>query len=85
MGYGILRPIIEIYRGDDDRGSVGTLSTSQFIGLASVAAGLGLLVYLIKRCRADPAAVRLWEIPMPVRAKADPESNQRSRRRRKGR
>jgi len=27
MGYGIVRPIIEIYRGDDDRGSVGTLST----------------------------------------------------------
>ena len=33
LGYGIMRPIIEIYRGDDDRGSVGTLSTSQFIGL----------------------------------------------------
>ena len=85
MGYGILRPIIEIYRGDDDRGSVGTLSTSQFIGLASVLAGIGLLVYLVKRYRADPAAARLWEIPIPVPAKADPESNQRSRRRRKGR
>jgi phosphatidylglycerol:prolipoprotein diacylglycerol transferase len=85
LGYGIMRPIIEIYRGDDDRGSVGTLSTSQFIGLASVLAGLGLLVYLFKRYRADPAAARLWEIPLPAAAKAEPESNQRSRRHRRGR
>jgi prolipoprotein diacylglyceryltransferase len=85
LGYGIMRPIIEIYRGDDDRGSVGILSTSQFIGLASVVAGLGLLIYLVKRYRADPAAARLWEIPLPAQAKAEPEPNQRSRRRRKGR
>jgi phosphatidylglycerol:prolipoprotein diacylglycerol transferase len=85
VGYGIARPIIEIYRGDDDRGSVGTLSTSQFIGLSSVLAGIGLLIYLVKRYRADPTAARLWEIPLPAQAKAEPDSNQRSRRRRKGR
>jgi phosphatidylglycerol:prolipoprotein diacylglycerol transferase len=85
LGYGIVRPIIEIYRGDDDRGSVGALSTSQLIGLTSVVAGLGLLVYLVKRFRADPAAARLWEIPLPAQAKAEPESRERSRRRRKGR
>jgi prolipoprotein diacylglyceryltransferase len=83
LGYGILRPIIEIYRGDDDRGSVGGLSTSQFIGMASVVAGIGLLVFLIKRYRADPAAARLWEIPIPSPVKAEPE--ERSRKRRKGR
>jgi len=48
-------------------------------------AGLGLLIYLVKRYRADPAAARLWEIPLPAQAKAEPEPNQRSRRRRKGR
>jgi phosphatidylglycerol:prolipoprotein diacylglycerol transferase len=85
LGYGIMRPIIEIYRGDDDRGSVGALSTSQFIGLASVVAGIGLLVYLVKGYRADPAAARLWEVPLPTHAKAEPDANQRSRRRRKGR
>ena len=85
LGYGIMRPIIEIYRGDDDRGSVGTLSTSQFIGLASVVAGIGLLVYLIRRYRADPAAARLWEIPLATQAKAEPVSQERSRRRRKNR
>ena len=44
IGYGILRPIIEAYRDDDQRGSVGPLSTSQFIGLTSVVLGIGLLV-----------------------------------------
>jgi prolipoprotein diacylglyceryl transferase len=83
LGYGILRPIIEIYRGDDDRGSVGGLSTSQFIGIGSVVAGIGLLVFLIKRYRADPAAQRLWLIPIPSQAKVEPE--ERSRKRRKGR
>jgi phosphatidylglycerol---prolipoprotein diacylglyceryl transferase len=83
LGYGILRPIIEIYRGDDDRGSVGALSTSQLIGLASVAAGLGLLIFLIKRYRADPSAARLWEIPVPSQVKVEPEA--RAQKRRKGR
>jgi phosphatidylglycerol:prolipoprotein diacylglycerol transferase len=83
LGYGILRPIIEIYRGDDDRGSVGGLSTSQFIGMGSVVAGIGLLIFLIKRYQADPAAQRLWLIPIPSQAKVAPE--ERSRRRRKGR
>ena len=64
---------------------MGTLSTSQFIGLSSVLAGIGLLIYLVKRYRADPTAARLWEIPLPAQAKAEPDSNQRSRRRRKGR
>jgi len=65
LGYGILRTIIEIYRGDDDRGNVGTLSTSQFIGIFSVLAGVGLLIVLVKKYRANPAGMRLWEIPLP--------------------
>jgi phosphatidylglycerol:prolipoprotein diacylglycerol transferase len=82
LGYGILRPIIEIYRGDDDRGNVGTLSTSQFIGIASVIAGLGLLVILVKKYRTNPEAMRLWEKPIPVPAKIDGDQPQK---RRKGR
>ena len=46
IGYGIVRPIIEMYRDDDQRGAVGPLSTSQFIGVVSVAAGIALLVHL---------------------------------------
>ena len=66
IGYGIVRPIIETYRDDDQRGNVGPLSTSQFIGLVSVTLGIALLVYLLKRYREDPAALRLWEQPLAV-------------------
>jgi prolipoprotein diacylglyceryl transferase len=82
MGYGVLRSIIEIYRGDSDRGAVGPFSTSQFIGLLSVVAGLPLLLVLIKRYKADPAALRLWERPLAVPAKAAaPRASRRKRRR----
>jgi phosphatidylglycerol---prolipoprotein diacylglyceryl transferase len=71
LGYGILRPIIEIYRDDDQRGAVGPLSTSQFIGLTSVALGVGLLFILRKRYKQDPAAMRLWEVPLAAPAVAE--------------
>jgi prolipoprotein diacylglyceryltransferase len=82
LGYGILRTIIEIFRGDDDRGNVGSISTSQFVGIASALAGIGLLVVLLKKYRANPQALRLWETPVPSPAKAEEESPQK---RRKGR
>ena len=41
LGYGILRPLIEIVRDDDQRGGIGPLSTSQFIGITSVVLGIG--------------------------------------------
>jgi phosphatidylglycerol---prolipoprotein diacylglyceryl transferase len=70
LGYGIMRPLIEIVRDDDQRGNVGPLSTSQFIGMLSVVLGVGLLVALIRKYRRDPAASRLWEHPLPVLATA---------------
>lgn len=66
IGYGILRPIIELYRDDDERGGVGVLSTSQIIGIVTVALGIALLVHLMKRYRRDPEALRLWEKPLPA-------------------
>jgi prolipoprotein diacylglyceryl transferase len=63
LGYGVLRPLIEIVRDDDQRGNVGPLSTSQFIGMVSVVLGLALLFFLIRRYRRDPAALRLWQQP----------------------
>ena len=68
IGYGILRPIIEMYRDDDQRGSVGPLSTSQFIGITSVVLGVALLVVLLRRYRQDPQSLRLWEQPLAVNA-----------------
>jgi phosphatidylglycerol:prolipoprotein diacylglycerol transferase len=63
LGYGTLRPLIELLRDDGQRGSVGPLSTSQFIGIVTVALGLALLVYLVRRYRRDPQSLRLWEQP----------------------
>ncbi len=63
IGYGTLRPLIEILRDDTQRGSVGPLSTSQFIGIMAVVLGMALLIYLVKRHGQDPAGMRLWEQP----------------------
>ena len=47
VGYGVWRFIIEFFRSDD-RGAVGALSTSQFIGIFIVLAGAALLL-LVRR------------------------------------
>jgi hypothetical protein len=65
-----MRPLIEIVRDDDQRGNVGALSTSQFIGIVSVIAGVGLLIALVRKYRRDPAASRLWELPLRTLAPA---------------
>ena len=62
MGYGVVRAMIEIVRADPQRGWVGPLSTSQFIGLVTAAAALGLFQWL--RARRGPGGgcgvVRAW-------------------------
>jgi len=82
MGYGILRSIIEIYRGDSDRGTVGPLSTSQFIGALSLVASGLLLFSLFKRYKADPTVLRLWEQPLPVPADSGQARSPRRKRKR---
>jgi len=47
--YAISRFVIEIYRGDPGRGSVGPLSTSQFISVLLVPAAIGMLIHLSRR------------------------------------
>ena len=66
LGYGILRPLIEVVRDDDQRGNVGPLSTSQFIGIMSVVLGIALLVALLRKYRRDPDGSRLWLHPVAV-------------------
>jgi phosphatidylglycerol:prolipoprotein diacylglycerol transferase len=56
--YAISRYIIEIFRGDE-RGSVGALSTSQFISVILAPLAVIMLVYLAKRAQA----------PVPERAR----------------
>ena len=47
--YSIGRFIIEFFRGDLERGSVGTLSTSQFISIFVAIAGISLIIFLSKK------------------------------------
>jgi len=81
LGYGILRPLIEIVRDDDQRGNVGVLSTSQFIGIVSVALGLALFVHLLRKYRRDPESLRLWQhAPVRSQAKVEPSGHKRRKR-----
>jgi phosphatidylglycerol:prolipoprotein diacylglycerol transferase len=91
MGYGVLRYYVEVLRADEQRGSIGPLSTSQFIGVTTFAAGAALLAWLFARYRRDPQAMRLWENGLaiagaPSVAAADetrPSPNAAKRRRKK--
>lgn len=47
--YSVGRFILEYFRGDLVRGSIGTLSTSQFISIFTIIAGIAMLVVLGKR------------------------------------
>ncbi|MEY8469376.1 prolipoprotein diacylglyceryl transferase [Faecalibaculum rodentium] len=47
--YSVGRFIIEFFRGDLIRGAVGTLSTSQFISIFTLAAGIAILVVMRKK------------------------------------
>jgi prolipoprotein diacylglyceryl transferase len=78
FGYGILRPLIEQVRDDEDRGvkaiSGFQLSTSTVIGLVSVVLGVGLMIALIRKYRRDPEGSKLWLHPVPVRPAAGTEA-----------
>ena len=47
--YSIGRFMIEFFRGDIERGSVGVLSTSQFISIFTAMAGVGLLINVLRK------------------------------------
>ncbi len=51
--YGASRFVLEYYR-NDNRGQIGALSTSQFLGLAGVAVATVALAVLARRRRSDP-------------------------------
>jgi phosphatidylglycerol---prolipoprotein diacylglyceryl transferase len=54
--YGLTRFLMEFLRGDDQRGGVGTMSTSQIIGLATFFLSIAFWVVLHRRAKADPEA-----------------------------
>jgi phosphatidylglycerol:prolipoprotein diacylglycerol transferase len=59
MMYAVLRAVVEIFRGDEDRGFVfdGLMSTSQFISIFMFAAGLIILFVAPRKTLADEMKV----------------------------
>jgi len=55
--YSVGRFIIEFFR-DDERGAVGSLTTSQFIALFTFAAGIALLFTVVKRSRVRESQIK---------------------------
>jgi phosphatidylglycerol---prolipoprotein diacylglyceryl transferase len=85
MGYAILRYYVEDLRADEQRGNIGPLSTSQFIGVSTFLAGAALLAWLYSRYRKDPQAMRLWEnglamVGPPAGAAAAPAQKKKRKR-----
>jgi phosphatidylglycerol:prolipoprotein diacylglycerol transferase len=58
MGYGVLRFLIEIVRDDPGRGSIGALSTSQFIAVVTFVAAGALLFNLGNSAKSLHATAR---------------------------
>lgn len=55
MGYAVLRSFTEAFRGDEDRGLWGPLSTSQLLSIPMFLAGLALYLLRSRRATATPA------------------------------
>ena len=66
--YSIGRFCVEFLRGDEVRGRVGSLSTSQFISIFILAAGVALWIYRSKSTKLRPQAT---DVRTSVKADAD--------------
>jgi len=79
LGYGVLRFLLEILRGDDQRGGAGGLSTSQIIAIVTAAAAAVLWVRL--RSMPAPAVVPSTS---PSSAPAQPRPKAKSKKNKRG-
>ena len=83
MGYAVLRFFVETLRADEQRGEIGPLSTSQFIGIVTFLLAGGLLIALWRKWKRDPKAIRYWELPpldaVPAPVPATPPRKRRRR------
>ncbi len=57
--YSVGRYIIELFRGDEERGSVGIFSTSQFISFFIFTIGVVLFIIFVRKPQRDPVAETL--------------------------
>lgn len=74
IGYGIWRFILEYLR-DDERGTVGVLSTSQFISIFIVLIGILLLVLVLKGKIKSPVPVAEAETEIPAAYELSSDEN----------
>ena len=61
--YGLTRTLMEFLRGDTGRGTVGTLSTSQFIGIVTLLAAAVAYVLYYRWAGRNPDAARTGAPP----------------------
>src|SRR5262249_43817692 len=63
LGYGVVRFRLEFIRDDEQRGSLGSWSTSQIIAVGSSAAGVVLFLFLRDRARRERLAEAEAAVP----------------------
>jgi len=83
MGYGVIRFFLEFLRDDPERGNVGFLSTSQFVGMVTFLLAVGFFVWLFRKARQNPEeAMSVGHLSEPEASSA-PERPWRRRRKKK--
>ncbi len=70
--YGLTRSLMELLRGDVGRGGVGAFSTSQIVGLATLAASLVAYGILSRREKRDPEAAMFLGEGVPRQSPEEP-------------
>ena len=79
MYYGITRSLMEMVRGDTQRGGIGEISTSQIIGIATFLAAAVAFVIMWQRAKRDPEAA----LELGPGAYEEPASEQSDKKRKK--
>jgi phosphatidylglycerol:prolipoprotein diacylglycerol transferase len=79
MYYGITRSLMEMVRGDTQRGGIGEFSTSQIIGAATFLAAAAAFIFMWQRAKRDPEAA----MDLGAGAYEEPESEQSDKKRKK--
>jgi phosphatidylglycerol:prolipoprotein diacylglycerol transferase len=74
--YGVTRTLMEIIRGDTQRGGIGTVSTSQIVGIVTFLIAAAVWFVLAKRAKKDPeAAMSLGPGARPKKTDDEETSN----------
>jgi len=82
--YGVTRTLVEMIRGDTQRGGIGDVSTSQIVGVATFLASIAAWIVLSRRAAADPeAAMDLGPGAVPASSVSQPQRGKKKRRKKR--